>query len=192
MIWGHLLLRHDLSQLDWYILLLRPAHTYPLSCNVPQIHLATWHISENHAERTPQAFLWESSIRTNSSQENISANLMNLPLIMILMLIYMPVLIYRNQIWHGWILPSSYAWDVANIPPLVTCHLNNLQWNLGSMTHFAITLHNHTIGAAVIPRFVTCLSRGKTLNILSPCHAAGNFTRQLLRILTLSWPSGNQ
>lgn len=148
MMWSHLLLRHDLSQLDWYILLRHPPHTYPLSFNVPQIHLVTWHISESHAERTPQAFLWESSTRTNSSQENISANLMNLPLTMILMLICTPVLIYRNHIWHWWILPSSYAW-CGKHSSLVTCHLPNVKWNLGSMTHFAITFHNHTIGAVV-------------------------------------------
>lgn len=79
-------------------------------------------------------------------------------------------------------------------PPLVACHLHNDTLNLGSMAQFAITLYNHTIRAFVsnsqICHFLT--RRGKMLSISSPYQAAGNCTRQLLRIPTLSWPSGNQ
>ena len=32
-----------------------PSAPYPLSPDVSQIHLVTWHIAENHAERTPQS-----------------------------------------------------------------------------------------------------------------------------------------
>lgn len=57
------------------------------------------------------------------------------------------------------------------------------------LCHLSITTPSGRLWA--IPRHVTCLSKGEN-TISSPYHAARNCTRQLLKIPTSSWPSGNQ
>lgn len=56
-------------------------------------------------------------------------------------------------------------WQTLSPPTLVACHLHNGTLNLGPMTHFAISLYNHTI-RAFVSNSQTChllIQRGKIL-----------------------------
>lgn len=151
---------------------------------------------ENHAERTPKQ-PWERAPGTNFTQENISATSLQLPLTMTVMP-FLHLTVWSAYLWKpesARINPSCIlSLKNCKCPPAGACYLHDGKLKLGSVTNFAITLYNHNFGGICkwFPDMSLASLKGETLNILSPCHAAGNCTRQSLRVPALLWPPGNQ